>query len=567
MKNMKKWITIGLVASFFGFTLMTTPSCDWLTDTIDDTTLVDSTLKYALGWIGEDENLADIEDDVNFGFSSGSIPSSVDLSEHFPPIGNQGQYGTCVAWATAYNHMSYMEAKELDYKPSSENQYFSPKDLFWSIEDAKKGEDCNGTGFEAAYDVLISRGVAPMSSVPYSNLGSCSKASTGGESEAAKHIIANYREIDYDKNTIKGYLAEGRAVVFGAKLGDEFMSANSSDVLSYQSYGYSGQHAYHAMILSGYDDNKGPNGAFRVVNTWGTSWGDNGSLWVDQNFFSGGDFAFCAFVAQPPTLNPDNNNDNQVDDLSSGYDVIAWNLVDEDYDDPDDPTNTRDRFITYNVFNGGETTLKASDKWSIFYGLSNAYDAKDNSILIYDYYTDEYGNYGEYGWVEPGTDDNFYGTTDNWWNYVDVPQGKSVASELTGTDNFTFNYVIPSNITGDYYFILWADGTKKYSESNEDNNFLIFSQSNGDPIHIENGVVASSNVFSKKSLRVGKPVKNQATSNYPEIKKTHKNTYTPQELAMKFKHGFDTGQFKKAAREFAAKHKKTGKINSKNKKK
>ncbi len=273
-------------------------------------------------------------------------------------------------------------------------------------------------------------------------------------------------------------------------------------------------------------------------------------------------------MAQPPTLNPDNDGDNEVDNLNSGYDVIAWNLVDEDYDDPDDPNNTHDRFITYNVFNGGENTLKASDDWAIFYGLANAYDAEDNYILIYDYYSNDYGNYGEYGWVEPGTDQNFYGISDNWWNYIDVPSGKSVASELTGTENFTFNYNIPENITGYYYFILWADGTKKYSESNEDNNFLVFAQSNGDPVYIQNGVIAASNVFTKSSLRVGKPVKNQQTSNYPEIKKANKNTYTPKELAMKFKHGFDTGQFIKAAEEYASKIKKStikaSKLKSKN---
>ena len=42
------------------------------------------------------------------------------------------------------------------------------------------------------------------------------------------------------------------------------------------------QHAYHAMALSGYDDSKN---AFRVRNSWGEEWGDNGSIWVDYEFF------------------------------------------------------------------------------------------------------------------------------------------------------------------------------------------------------------------------------------------------------------------------------------------
>ncbi len=564
MLNFKKVFSILVVFAFLGTSILTTPSCDWLTDALEDTTLVDlDSLAHSLGWFGN-ENLDEIEDDVNFGFSSGNLPASVDLLANFPVIGNQGQYGTCVAWAVAYNHMTFMEAKEKGYTTSTLNnsRIFSPKDLFWAIPNAQKGSDCNGTGFESAYDILLSRGVATMGTIPYTSLGSCSQASTGGESEAAKHKITNYREIAFDKNTIKSYFADGKPVVFGAKLGDEFMSADDASVLDYQTYGYTGQHAYHALILSGYDNSKGPNGAFRVVNSWATSWGDNGYIWVDQNFFSSGDFAFCAFVAQVPGGNPDENGDNEVDDPTSGYDVIAWNLLDENYNDPNDNANLRDRFITYNVFNGGTSALKASDDWSIFYGLANAYDAKDNYILIYDYYTNDYGSYGQYDLMN-STDPNAYGTSVNWWNYIDVPAGKSVASELVGEDNFTFTYEVPTAVNGSYYFILWADGTKKFAESNEDNNYLIFCQSNGEPIEIQNGVIASSNVFAKSTLKKGVPSQNMETSNYDVVEKGNPNAYTPAEFAKKFGFGFQTGDFKSKATEFA-KEKKAGARKSKN---
>ncbi len=563
MLKLRKIFTVLTVFGFLAMSILSTPSCDWLEDVVDDTTLVDDldSLAFALGWFGESEDLDAIEDDVNFGFSSSSLPSSVDLRENFPVIGNQGQYGTCVAWAVAYNHMTFLEAKELGYTTSqiSSSRIFSPKDLFWAIPNGSKGEDCNGTGFEPAYDILVSRGVATMGSIPYTNLGDCSQASTGGEGEANSHKISNYREINYDKTTLKTYLAEGRAVVFGAKLGDEFMSADDASVLSYQSFGYTGQHAYHALILSGYDDDMGSNGAFKVVNSWGESWGDNGYIWVDQDFFGGGDFAFCAFVAQAPSIDPDQDNDNVVDDVTSGYDVIAWNLYDENYDDPDDLYNERDRFITYNVFNGGETTLKATDDWSIFYGLANAYDSEDNYILIYDYYTDDYGgSAGDYDLID-WSDPNAYGTSVNWWNNIDIPSGKSVASELVGADNFTFTYEIPSGATGSYYFILWADGTKKYTESDEDNNFLIFCQSDGKPIYIENGIIGSNNVFAKSAdLKSGAPVKNQATSNYYIVKEGNPNAYTPAEFAKKFNFGFETGDFRKKAEKHAKTTKKSG---------
>ncbi|MDD3686569.1 MAG: hypothetical protein PHE56_07360, partial [Bacteroidales bacterium] len=63
-----------------------------------------------LGWLFSSENTEEIPDDINLSTAYGdeTLPSSVDLSMYFPPIGDQGQYGTCVAWACAYNLRTYM---------------------------------------------------------------------------------------------------------------------------------------------------------------------------------------------------------------------------------------------------------------------------------------------------------------------------------------------------------------------------------------------------------------------------------------------------------------------------
>src|SRR4051812_30000983 len=44
------------------------------------------------------------------GVAGGTLPSSVDLTKYLPPIGDQGQYGTCVAWASGYNMKTALEA-------------------------------------------------------------------------------------------------------------------------------------------------------------------------------------------------------------------------------------------------------------------------------------------------------------------------------------------------------------------------------------------------------------------------------------------------------------------------
>ncbi|NCX94249.1 MAG: hypothetical protein EBX40_06205, partial [Gammaproteobacteria bacterium] len=82
--------------------------------------------------------------------------------------------------------------------------------------------------------------------------------------------------------TIKQYLANNVPIVFGARIYDNFMSWNSSEVLSYNGGSYQGG---HALTIVGYNDAKGPNGAFKIVNSWNTTWGANGFVWIDYNFF------------------------------------------------------------------------------------------------------------------------------------------------------------------------------------------------------------------------------------------------------------------------------------------
>jgi hypothetical protein len=184
------------------------------------------TTDQALGWFGlggtQGDNLATIEDDINFG--QGQLPASVDLVANFPPIGDQGQYGTCVAWATGYNHRSYILAKSEGRTSFSNSQMFSPKYLFWAVPAADKGADCNGTGFESAYNVMLSNGIATLQTVPYTDMGDCTGTTTDWDAEASSWKLQDFREIDVDINTIKEYLSQGRAVSFGAKLGDNFMS-------------------------------------------------------------------------------------------------------------------------------------------------------------------------------------------------------------------------------------------------------------------------------------------------------------------------------------------------------
>jgi hypothetical protein len=535
MRRIAAIFTAGMIMIFLTFG---SSSCDIENPIIDS-------LEQALGWYGLGGDLGDdlsgIEDDINFG--QGTLPSSVDLTANFPPIGDQGQYGTCVAWATGYNHRSYILAKSEGRTSFSNSQMFSPKYLFWAVPSSQKGADCNGTGFEAAYDVMLSKGISTLQTTPYTDLGDCSGSTSAWDAAALSFKLESYREIDVDINTIKESLAQGKAVSIGAKLGDNFMSwDNTGDVHYSDTYGYSGQHAYHAMIVAGYDDNRGNNGAFKVVNSWGNTWGNAGYIWVDYNFFVSGDFCFCAFVATGELENPDGDGDNVVDDPNSGKDLMAWELYDEDNG------GGTNRVAKYNAFNSGTEEIPASTDWNMLYIYYNAYNANDYGIMLYDYYSDDYGTYGDDGDLYPVDPGACYGDQ-NWYNHINIAAGYSVAQVLYGGEDarFSWPYTMPQ-ITGEYYLVLIVDGFNAITEFDETNNYFYLTDSNGEPISFINGVMQETpakNYNKTINPRIGEDSPLQTVKSEKNL-----NTYSTQDIYKLILNRLETGDIQKKANEF-----------------
>ncbi len=528
---------------------LTFHSCD--DNTIPD--LIDTIFSILdqTGWLKNNENMDNIPEDItpfDDDGDGGTLATSVSLAEKFPPIGNQGSYGTCVAWSVGYNLKTALNAIEKGWTTtdlSNKANQTSPKDLWLIIPDSKKGTKCEGTNFEPALDALISDGAATLSSVPYSNLGSCTGTKTGN----SNNKLANYRKIasETDGLTVenfKGYLNAGRPISFGAKLGDRFMNWNSSAVISSDTYNNPVmQHAYHAMVLVGYDDAKN---AFRVRNSWGTSWGDNGSIWVDYNFFCKS-FCFAAFVAQNVnSVKAGNDGTIATGSLSSGYDLLAYSAEDQKMteDDPDYPE--WDRKFSYEVYNSGNKTITPSQKWTVLYMCYNATNANDYEIIFEDYYTEEYGE-GD-GFLSSST-----ALAGGWWNNASVEPGKKVGEAEYGEDGFVITYDMPNTITGKYYLVVMADAYDKIKEANEDNNFYFITAENGKPLEFSKGEILNmpqQQSISRSSKK--RPAPYSDTENQTVVKPGNLNAYTPAELKTMLLHDKKTGKLDAKIKAFNA---------------
>lgn len=216
------------------------------------------------------------------------LPEQVSLLSYCPSRLNQGRQGSCVAWSSAYAARTILLARETGRNP--DEIAFSPSFLYNQIG----LEDCQGSYIIRAMENMNKVGGLPLYEFPY-NENDCSKLPGPDELRAAKtyrtkgfnRLSSGAEDYKTDLLAIKQNLAQGAPVVIGMMVGGSFMQGmvgqkvwipESSD---YSMQGFGG----HAMCVIGYDDFL-EGGAFQVMNSWGTEWGENGIGWVRYRDFN-----------------------------------------------------------------------------------------------------------------------------------------------------------------------------------------------------------------------------------------------------------------------------------------
>jgi C1A family cysteine protease len=195
-------------------------------------------------------------------------PSTIRLDDKYS-VRNQYFCGTCVGKASASllsagheidlsSLYIYARCKELDGYPSSE-----------------------GTFPRIALKVMQKEGSCRDITLPYSELKACTvmpKITNVMTTEAADFKIGSYARLYYQTD-IKRALVNGHYVMAVILIADNFM--NYKDGIIGKPTG--NVYGYHAVVICGYDDTKQ---AFRGVNSWGKSWGEEGYFWLDYDYMT-----------------------------------------------------------------------------------------------------------------------------------------------------------------------------------------------------------------------------------------------------------------------------------------
>ena len=243
------------------------------------------------------------------------LPSKVDNSQskYFPPIKSQGRVGSCVAWAETYYQFSYTQNKKLNRTATYENS-FSP---LWTYNFTNFSDDI-GSYDSATYSVLRNIGAPTIKNSP--NITDPAKWTVTKEAfdEAQKYKLSSYSYISTgdgetpitnskssNLDTVKTALINGEVLTFSthASYGFTYGIIQKNSQVP-ENTKYAGQYIVpylvstrggHRMTIVGYDDDiwydinedgkvqEGEKGAFKVANSWGDDWMNNGYIWISYD--------------------------------------------------------------------------------------------------------------------------------------------------------------------------------------------------------------------------------------------------------------------------------------------
>lgn len=207
-------------------------------------------------------------------------PPTVDLRRLCPVAENQGNIGSCVAFATAGVHemKQRYEKKDIPIVLSKLFIYYEARRAINAVhEDA-------GSRIRDGMRILGSIGSPPQHHYPYDTTKWKDEPPAYLYNLAKLNVARLYARVAKNQQQIEACLFSGHPIAFGLLLYDGFFDPNGVRKTGTQrlpNLKKENKRGGHAMTLVGYDR---PKRFFLVKNSWGTQWGHSGFAWISYDY-------------------------------------------------------------------------------------------------------------------------------------------------------------------------------------------------------------------------------------------------------------------------------------------
>jgi len=251
-------------------------------------------MKFATGWIRDFEDPRDYTVDSDevvpfllrreaFGNKDGKkIPNRYTIPS-LPPIKQQGRIGSCTAHAATTMYEAYLQVADLIGEPLSRRfLYKVTRNLMGEKSDS-------GAYLRTTMQAMAMFGIPPERYFKYSIKEYNREPSGFHYSMAQNYQALTYYRLDRREkpektiDCIKTNIAANRACMFGFVVFSNLKEDGDIQLPSRRDKVEGG----HAVCAAGYNDiyKVGDSvGAFRIANSWGTEWGDDGFGWLPYDY-------------------------------------------------------------------------------------------------------------------------------------------------------------------------------------------------------------------------------------------------------------------------------------------
>lgn len=252
------------------------------------------------------------------GFAE-TLPYAHSLQKYVPPVLRQ-EGGTCVGFASFYYGLSTMYNVKFNLTDPKEKYVHSFDPYYIYSITFNESNDCDaGLYFNDAFEKLSKIGAKKLFYPPFTNCGTkwSKEKLINTFSYTTPYSIREWYILDIKNpkflNLTKALISNNYPVIAGFSFVGSMYSYSPENIKGVKSDGLWDPSELeeieggHALCIIGYDDYKF-GGSFKIVNSWGRDYGDDGYMWVTYSDYLS--FAKEAYVVElnenvkklPPTV-------------------------------------------------------------------------------------------------------------------------------------------------------------------------------------------------------------------------------------------------------------------------